>query len=69
MSKPFHIGCDGATQIGMPTTSVDVIDHGNMVDDCGIADIRNVIMTDIYAGNTITRTEVPVIVWRAIGTE
>jgi len=70
VGKSFHIGRNGASVISTAApTRPDIIDHGNFIDHCRVADIIYIIVAHIYIGYPVAGTKIPVIIRRPVAGE
>jgi hypothetical protein len=61
----LHILRIGTTHVGSMTGSaspaVNIVNHGNIINNCCAVDIRHIIIVDINAGYTFTGHKIPII--------
>jgi hypothetical protein len=66
MGKSFHISWLGTPKISMPISPVDIVNDRNIIDDRSIVYIPDIIIADIYAGDTFSRAKIPIICRRSV---
>lgn len=66
MGKSFHIGRLRPSDIGMSIPPTNIVDNGDIIDDCSIV---HIVIADIDAGNMLSGAGNPITCRRAIGAE
>lgn len=61
MGKSFHIGRLRPAEISTSIPSVDIVDDSDIIDDRGSMHVPDIIIADVHAGDTLSRTKDPII--------